>query len=69
MNWVSGVAIESFAMMAAKPFESARCATSGAYGRFSVMTIALGPFASSDLISLATAFPRGPSPSSAAARR
>jgi hypothetical protein len=34
-----------------------------------VMTIALGPFASSDLISLATAFPRGPSPSSAAARR
>jgi hypothetical protein len=30
MNWVSGVAIDSLAMMAAKPFESARCATSGA---------------------------------------
>jgi hypothetical protein len=29
-NCVSGVAIESFAMIAANPFDSARCATSGA---------------------------------------
>src|SRR5207237_7472965 len=58
-NWVSGLAIESFAMITAKPDGSAKCASSGAYGRLSVMTTVYGPFASRLLTSFATALPRG----------
>ena len=59
MNWVSGVAIVSLGMMTAKPEGNAKCETSGAYGRFSVITTVLGPFASSVFTSLAIALPRG----------
>ena len=59
MNCVNGVAIESLAMIAAKPLGSARCASSGAYGRLSVMTMVFGPLASMLLTSLPSALPRG----------